>query len=470
MHLLPRSLFGRLTLVLLTGLTATVLLSATVHLRERGRVVYEAIQGDITERTVDTVQLLDSLPPAERRRLLPVLNGEQTRVGLADAPRALPPEDVRTAGAELVREQIQKRLGTDSEVDVALAGFIMSGPMHGRGGADRAGPGRHDASRQSAGTQGAGRHAMASRFIVQAQLKDGSWVWFERRIPRELFDWPMQTLLTLLILLAGVITLSLVAVRWIVRPLERLREAADALGKDIHRPPLPETGPVEVAETSRAFNTMQRRIGRFVEDRARMLAAVSHDLRTPLTRLRLRADLLDNEELGDKIRRDLDDMQTMVEATLDFMRGTASREETRSLDLLALLESLSEDAEESGARVRLRGQVQTPYRGRPVALKRCIGNLLDNALRYGGEADIEVTDSATAVTVVIADRGPGIPADSLEKVFEPFWRLEGSRARDSGGTGLGLGIARNIARAHGGDLDLKNRPGGGLIATITLPR
>ncbi len=122
---------------------------------------------------------------------------------------------------------------------------------------------------------------MASRFIVQAQLKDGSWVWFERQIPRELFDWPMQTLLTLLILLVGVITLSMVAVRWIVRPLDRLREAADALGKDIHRPPLPETGPVEVAETSRAFNTMQRRIARFVEDRARMLAAISHDLRTP---------------------------------------------------------------------------------------------------------------------------------------------------------------------------------------------
>ncbi|WP_201066321.1 ATP-binding protein [Thiorhodovibrio winogradskyi] len=460
MQLLPRSLFGRLTLVLLTGLTTTMLLSASVHLRERGRIVHEAIQGDITERTVDTVLLLDSLPPAERHRLLPVLNGEQTRVGLADAPRELPPEDARTAGAELVGEQIRKRLGADTEIEVALAGFIMSGLMHDHGSADVAGPGRH----------GAGRHAMASRFIVQAQLKDGTWVWFERRIPREIFEWPPQMLLTLLILLAGVVTLSLVAVRWIVRPLDRLREAADALGKDIHRPPLPETGPVEVAETSRAFNTMQRRIGRFVEDRARMLAAISHDLRTPLTRLRLRADLLDNEELGDKIRRDLDEMQSMVGATLEFMRGTASREETRSLDLIALLESLSEDAEEAGAPVRLRGQVQTPYRGRPVALKRCIGNLLDNALRYGGEAEIEVTDSETAVTVTIADRGPGIPPESLSKVFEPFWRMEGSRGRDSGGTGLGLGIARNIARAHGGDLLLHNRKDGGLCAEVTLPR
>jgi signal transduction histidine kinase len=311
---------------------------------------------------------------------------------------------------------------------------------------------------------------MASRFIVQAQLRDGSWVWFERRIPRELFDWPLQMLLTLLILLLGVTALSLVAVRWVVRPLERLRAAADALGRDIHRPPLDETGPVEVAETSRAFNRMQRRISRFVEDRARILAAMSHDLKTPLTRIRLRADLLDDEDLGTKIRRDLDDMQRMVEATLDFMRGTESREETRSVDLMALVESICDDAAEAGQPVTLRGQVTGPYQGRPLALKRCIGNLIDNALRYGGSADVEIRDSGQAVTLTVADDGPGIPTESLEKVFDPFFRLESSRARRSGGTGLGLGIARNIARAHGGDLVLRNRADGGLRAALTLPR
>jgi len=315
-----------------------------------------------------------------------------------------------------------------------------------------------------------GMHAMASRFIVQVQLRDGSWVWLERRIPRELFDWPAQMLLALLILLAGVTALSLIAVRWVVRPLERLREAADALGRDIHRPPLDETGPVEVAETSRAFNRMQRRISRFVEDRARILAAVSHDLKTPLTRIRLRADLLEDEDLGAKIRRDVDDMQRMVEATLDFMRGTESREDSRPLDLMALVESLCEDAVESGQRVTVRGEVTAPYQGRPLALKRCIGNLLDNALRYGGRADVEVRDAGQSVTLTIADHGPGIPPESLEKVFDPFFRLESSRARHSGGTGLGLGIARNIARAHGGDLVLRNGADGGLVAELTLPR
>jgi signal transduction histidine kinase len=357
--------------------------------------------------------------------------------------------------------QLRERLGPSVGLRVALGGFIMADPM------------AHRPMMGMGGTAAAmmhGMHAMATRFFIQVQLRDGTWVWFERQIPPELFDWPVQLLITLGILLVGVTALSLFAVRWVVKPLRELRRAADALGKDIHRPPLPETGPIEVAETSRAFNTMQRRIGRYVEDRARILAAVSHDLKTPLTRLRLRADLLDDEELGEKIRRDLDDMQAMVDATLDFMRGTASREEARLLDLTALLESLRDDANEVGARVHLRGGIERPYRCRPLAIKRCIGNLLDNALRYGGEADIEARDSDTAITLRIADRGPGIPPEAMERVFEPFLRLESSRGRHSGGTGLGLGIARNIARAHGGDLALKNRDGGGLIAELSLPR
>jgi signal transduction histidine kinase len=462
MRLLPRSLFGRLTLVLLTGLTATLLLSAGVHLHDRGRVLYEAIHDEVIERTVGIVQLLDALSPDERRRLLPILNSDQISIGLADAPLDMPPTQTGSAGAELVRRQLGQRLGDSVELRVAVAGFVMHGPMHPRAMDPMAG-------RQGLGPM-SGPHAMASRFVVEVQLRDGSWVWFERRIPRELFDWPVQLLLTLLILLAGVTGLSLVAVRWVVRPLERLREAADALGRDIHRPPLDETGPVEVAETSQAFNRMQRRISRFVEDRARILAAVSHDLKTPLTRIRLRADLLEDEDLGAKIRRDVDDMQHMVEATLDFMRGTESREDTRPLDLMALVESLCDDAAESGQRVTLRGQVESPYQGRPLALKRCIGNLIDNALRYGGSAEVEVIDSGQNVTLTVADQGPGIPPVSLETVFDPFFRLENSRARHSGGTGLGLGIARNIARAHGGDLLLRNRDTGGLLAELRLPR
>lgn len=461
MRLIPRSLFGRLTLVLLTGLILTVLLSAWVQMRDRGRILYEAMHQDVIERTVGIVRLLDALPRPQRESLLPILSTSQSQVSLATGPLQMPSDDSDSAAAKLVQRQLREHLGANAEIRVSLSGFVMSGPMAGHpmeGMGNRAAAMMH------------GVHAMASRFFIQVRLSDGTWVWFERGLPQGLFDWPVKMLLTLGILLVGVTSVSIVAVRWVVQPLADLRRAADALGKDIHRPPLPESGPVEVAETARTFNTMQRRIGRFVEDRARMLAAVSHDLKTPITRLRLRADLLDDEELGEKIRRDLDEMQAMVQETLDFMRGTDSQETTHLIDLMALLESLIEDAGEAGQGVRLTGRIEQPYPGRPLALKRCIGNLLGNALRYGGEVEVLVQDSAQSVTLRIADRGPGIPPDTIDKVFEPFFRLEGSRGRDSGGTGLGLGIARNIARAHGGDLVLGNRPEGGLVAELKLPR
>ncbi|MEA3274073.1 MAG: ATP-binding protein [Pseudomonadota bacterium] len=467
MRLLPKSLFGRLTLVLLIGLTATVLLSAWVQMHDRGQIISQAIRTDLIQRTAGIVQLLDALQPAERNRLLPLLSTPQTRIRLADEPMDLPQADAQsTVAARLVHRQLKERLGEDTDIRVALRGSLMAGPMasmrhrHMMGRARMSGP----------AAMMRGEHAMVSLFFIQIRLGDGAWVWFERQVPQDLFDWPVRLLITLGILLFGVTTLSLVAVRWVVRPLRELRLAADALGKDIHRPPVPESGPLEVAQTARAFNRMQRRIKRYVEDRARILAAISHDLKTPLTRIGLRADLLDDEELGNKIRSDLDDMQAMVNATLDFMRGTEDREETRSLDLMALLESIRDDAVETGERVRLRGRIDKPYAGKPLALKRCIGNLVQNAVRYGGEADIDARDSDKAVTLTIGDNGPGIPVEDMEKVFEPFFRVESSRSRHTGGTGLGLGIARNIARAHGGDLVLKNRSEGGLIAELTLPR
>jgi len=225
-----------------------------------------------------------------------------------------------------------------------------------------------------------------------------------------------------------------------------------------------------LAETARAFNTMQRRIRSFVEDRARILAAVSHDLKTPLTRLRLRAELLDDEALRDKVLADLRDMETMVAATLDFMRGVEAGEGSRRVDLMALLETVAENAREAGGRVSLAGTVGAPVVARPTALKRCLVNLVDNAVRYGGGAEITASEIPGAVRVVVADDGPGIPEALLEQAFEPFYRIDSSRARHTGGTGLGLGIARNIARAHGGDLTLRNRQGGGLEAELTLPR
>jgi signal transduction histidine kinase len=307
-------------------------------------------------------------------------------------------------------------------------------------------------------------------FSVHVQLRYGTWVGFYHRLPRELFAWPQRLLLMLTVLLVSVVALSLLAVRWLSRPLSVLAQAATELGQDLRRPPLPERGPLEVQRAARAFNRMQTRIQRQIEDRERLLAAVSHDLRTPITRLRLRAEALEDPALKARFERDLADMEAMVSATLAFMRTGADREATVPVDVMALLESIQTDMTELGHQVDVAGRALAPYRGQLLALKRALVNVMDNAVKYGQRAHVRVEDTPSALHIVVADDGPGIPPTELEKVFEPFYRLDPSRSRDSGGVGLGLAIARNIARAHGGDLILRNRAQGGLEAVLTLPR
>jgi signal transduction histidine kinase len=454
-------------LLLLTGLILTQLLSSFILLRDRGQVLYEAIRQNLIVRTAGIVLLLESQPAAERQRLVALLSGPDLHIGLSKQPAELPESEQESRLAEnLVRYQLQKRLPADTEVRVSMEGSVMQRqgpPMHRRhmmGGGRMTGPWAYMH----------GLHAMARFFHIQVRLQDGSWVGFEHGLSERLFDWPVRLLLVLGILLVGVILLSVIGVRSLIRPLRELRRAAEGLGKDIRQPPLVEQGPTEVRQTARAFNTMQKRLKNYIEDRAGILAAVSHDLKTPLTRLRLRLDLLNDDELRSKTEKDLDDMESMVGATLDFMRGTETREPSQPLDLMALLESIQDDAREAGKPVQLQAQEVAPYRGKPLALKRCIVNLVENAMRYGGQTEIGIQDSQELVEIRICDRGPGIPEASLQRVFDPFFRLENSRAQQTGGTGLGLGIARNIARAHGGDLVLHNRPEGGLCARLTLPR
>jgi signal transduction histidine kinase len=272
------------------------------------------------------------------------------------------------------------------------------------------------------------------------------------------------------VLLAAVVAVSLIAVRWTTRPLKSLADAADELGRNIDRAPMREQGPLEVARAARAFNRMQERLAGHVRERTATLAAMSHDLKTPVNRLRLRAELLEDSEVKKKMTQDLDEMQSMILGTLEFMRGEDTAEKPRPVDVNALLESLRADAQDSGAQVTIEGAASVPYVGRPQALKRCLGNLLDNALKYGNSAVMLVDDGPERLVMRIRDHGPGIPEAELERVFEPFYRLEGSRSRDTGGTGLGLSIARKIAQAHGGTLRLRNVKDGGLEAALALPR
>ena len=277
----------------------------------------------------------------------------------------------------------------------------------------------------------------------------------------------------------GIMTLTAAAVAfWAVRrmtaPLRVLAAAAERLGRDVNAPPLPEEGPSEVAGAAAAFNTMASRIRRYVSDRTFLLTAIGHDLRTPITRLKLRAEWMDDDEQRRKMLADLDELEAMVSATLAFGRDVAGSEPPARLDLPALLRTVLDEAADarpgSNLTLHYEGPDTLVINARPVALKRAVANLVGNALNYGGSTRAVLRPVQDGVvTVLIEDEGPGIPPADLDRVFEPFQRLETSRNRETGGTGLGLPITRNILRAHGGDVTLSNRTGGGLRATLTLP-
>jgi signal transduction histidine kinase len=309
------------------------------------------------------------------------------------------------------------------------------------------------------------------RIDAAVMLGDGTWITAESTNPPRATTWFTRLLRNLAIVDGVMLVLLFFAVRLVTRPLSVLAGAAEELGRNIERPPLPETGTVELARASRALNIMQDRLKRYVETRLKVLGAMSHDLKTPITRMRLRAEMLEDAELKTRFTRDLDAMQQMVGSTLDYMRGLSDGgEEVSAIDLNALISSLKQDAEEAGHTVTIAGTSPGPVMGRAQALKRCLQNLLDNALAYGRRADITVRGEGRSVNVAISDQGPGIAESDIERVFDPFYRVEGSRNRNSGGSGLGLSIARNIAQAHGGAVRLRNLPQGGLEATLVLPR
>jgi hypothetical protein len=265
------------------------------------------------------------------------------------------------------------------------------------------------------------------------------------------------------------------AVRQLLVPVRTLAQAAERLGRDVvNAPALPEVGPIEIVTAANAFNTMAARIRRFVEDRTFLLTAIGHDLRTPITRLKLRAEYMEDEEQRLKMLADLDEMEAMVAATLAFGRDITTTEPVARIDLAILLRTILDEtadgAPEQAEELGFSGPDHLTIQARPLALKRALTNLVGNALKYGDAARLTLHPQAKEfVQIDIDDNGPGIETTEMEVVFEPFRRLENSRNRETGGSGLGLSIARNIIRAHGGDILLQNLPGRGLRASVTLP-
>jgi signal transduction histidine kinase len=308
-------------------------------------------------------------------------------------------------------------------------------------------------------------------FLIAADLPDGRWLMIEpsyRAAHRRL-------MLSLAFIFAGTLLIAAIAVltaRSLIAPLSQLATAADALGRSPEIIETPRPAIREFAAIHSAFETMQKRLKRFVSERTLMLAAMSHDLRTPLTRLRLQAEYIADNELRDGMLANIDAMRDMLTETLSFAEGDASADASAQFDLASILISLCDEASDAGANAEYDGPNHVTAFGKRIAIRRMFSNLIDNAVRYGRVARVSLKDRASDWIVTIADDGPGIPPDLFEQAFEPFQRLESSRSRETGGTGLGLSIARDIALAHGGQISLANAPfgAGGLIVSVLLPK
>jgi signal transduction histidine kinase len=460
-RLWPDTLFGRLVLILVAGMFAGQVFTSTIWFETHDNRTLEIPARLFASRLADTVRLLQHAPDdAMRRAVAAQLDDQRYRLQWIDTPTAsLDASLAQRAVGDLITGVIRQRLGEPVEVRLLQVQL-------------RDTSGHHDGilslfdSRTPSGD-----------FHVQIRLPEGEWLDVRanegqagmQTEPRSLvLDYLLRIYL---VRLTAVLLLALVAVRFAVKPLKELAKAAEALGRNIYRPPLPVTGPLEVRTAAQSFNAMQEQLTQSLADRTRFLTAVSHDLRSPLTRLRLRMEMLPDSEARERLRGDLDEMEAMLGATLDAVQGVEITEARHEIDINSMLEGLAEDAREAGHEVSIDGRAARPLSGYPRNLKRCLQNLIDNAIRYGEVARITVSDDDVLLRIVFSDNGPGIPDEALlERVFEPYFRVSGSRNSASGGTGLGLTIARSVAAAHGGTLTLGNGAVKGLEVTLVLPR
>jgi signal transduction histidine kinase len=306
-------------------------------------------------------------------------------------------------------------------------------------------------------------------YLLAVQLSDGSWlaftvmdrVWGMSRIAR----WGIW----LVFITLSIALVSTFTARQFAKPIKQLAEAVRQFGMNPLAPPMTETGPRELRQVVRTFNGMQAQIQKFVAYRTMMLAAISHDLRTPLTRIRLRGEFIADEEQQARLFRDVDEMQLMVDGALALFRDDAIAEEITSFDLPQLLLTISNDYADQNIELKYSGPAHAAYKGRPFALKRAVTNLIENAIKYATVPDLGLSREAASFIVTVTDRGPGIPSDALDSVFRPYHRLDKSRHRTTGGVGLGLTVAQAIVQGHGGQISLINRPDGGLEARMVLP-
>ena len=443
-RLLPQSLFARLLLIWLAGMAIVLGISLWLFDVERERIGQTSRLDNLVQEVVGTLETLDALPAPNRAEWLRATHLRRYHIRLGQAP--LPPQaDTRIAPPPVLTERLREALHARPLRPLATV--------------------LHE------------RHA---RHLLYTELHDGSPITLEMYSPTRRPPPPAplsQWLLPLGALLAGATLLFWLALRLTIQPLARFIHATRLLGDDPEHappPPIARHAPKEVRQASAAFAHLQERIRAHLDERTRILGAISHDLQTPVTRMRLRAELIDDDELRERLQADLSDMQTLIEEGLMYARSlnlAHRRDAARPIDLDALLAVLCDDASDMGWQVTPPpAPSHATIFGHDDLLRRALWNLVSNGIKFGQRVHLNGTADARQVTIEVRDEGPGLPEEQLEKVFEPFYRLEGSRNRSTGGTGLGLAITRNLLATQHGAVTLANAPEGGLTARITLPR
>jgi signal transduction histidine kinase len=425
----PRTLGSRLSLIFLIGLILAQALSFGAQYYERYESAKSTMLGNLETDVSTSVAILDRLPAAERPSWLPRLARRNYGYLLDEGQ---PGQPMGLAGAPISVSSIQEAIGQAYDLTFT---HIPGPQMH---------------------------------YQAHLRLADGSPLTIDVRpamVP--LSPWLPMALLGQLALLIGCTWL---AVRIAVRPLTRLAEAVETLDPNAHGVCLDEKGPTEVVHAAKAFNTLQARIAAYLKERMQLLAAISHDLQTPITRMKLRAEFMDDGIEKDKLWSDLSEMEHLVREGVAYARSIhGATEASCRISLDAFLDSLVFDYQDTGKDVELSGKNAAVIETRPHALRRVLVNLVDNALKFGGTAQIEVHNvDHGQLAIRVLDRGPGINEQELAEVLKPFYRVESSRNRETGGTGLGLAIAQQLATAMGGSLTLSNRDGGGLCAELRL--
>ncbi len=481
---MPNTLAGRTIAVLLTGLVASNLIGLLIFAGERNQALTNIAGNRAAERIVSVIQTIRRSPPATDSGILCSLSGPGLAVILASEASVSPEKSgwrarqLKSSIQNLLENPASKGLrvtigpGKDLFSTIGKCMGANQGMMKMMTANTPPNSPPNFMPMMTPWMQARMRGWRGGDMLaVSYRLADKRWINFSMPAPKFSSIWQSRFFLAFFVMAVVVSLLSVWAVRRSTAPLALFAWAAERLGRDVNAPDLPEDGPREVNRAAIAFNQMQQRLRSLINDRTQMLAAISHDLRTPITRLRLRAEFVEDDVQRKKMLSDLEQMEEMIAATLAFARDDSANEERKTLDLSLLVQSVCDDASDGGGDVVYTGIQNEFFSGRPLALRRAFANLVDNAIKYGHRVRVRTSVEQQCFKITFEDDGPGIPEAELNRVFEPFYRTETSRNRETGGTGLGLAVVRSIIGGHGGEITLTNRArNNGLLVIVTLPK